>query len=187
MLAAVGDPRPPVAPLGRREAARKRPRRARADPGWSPAATPSCKGASHGACASRPVAAAWLRGRSAVSRLPPPMTSNVAAAWTRGPRHGCSSLDACDGRGVKVKTASTRVSWVAKVCGKGQQVPSSHGGQPVLPWSMMSCRRGRVRWLGAHLKLFPCSLTAAHHVQLPSNRPWPSCKFTLLVCSENLD
>ena len=44
-----------------------------------------------------------------------------------------------------------------------------------------------VRWLGAHLKLFPCSLTAAHHVQLPSNRPWPSCKFTLLVCSENLD
>ena len=68
-LAAVGDPRPPVAPLGRREAAGKRPRRARADPGCagSPAATPSCKGASHGACASRPVAAAWLRGRSAVS------------------------------------------------------------------------------------------------------------------------
>ena len=27
-------------------------------------------------------------------------------------------------------------------------------------------RRGRVRWLGAHLKLVPCSLTAAHHVQL---------------------
>ena len=72
---------------------------------------------------------------------------------------------------MKVRTASTRASWVAKARGGGLGVPSSHGGQPVPPGSIEVVRRGRMRWLGAHLELLSCSLTAAHHAQLYQSNP----------------
>ena len=104
--------------------------------------------------------AAWLRGRSAAARGPPPPWRRRG---TQGPRHGRSSLDTCARRRVKVRTAPTRASWVAKARGGGLGVPSSHGGQPVPPGSIEVVRRGRMRWLGAHLQLLSCSLTAARH------------------------
>ena len=44
-----------------------------------------------------------------------------------------------------------------------------------------------VRWLGAHLKLFPCSLTAAHHVQLAIGPGRPASSHYLFAVRTSID
>ena len=104
--------------------------------------------------------AAWLRGRSAAARGPPPPWRRRG---TQGPRHGRSSLDTCARRRVKVRTASTRASWVAKARGGGAGGAFISRRAACATRVYEAVRRGRMRWLGAHLELLSCRLTAAHH------------------------
>lgn len=148
----------------RLSAAVDRPRRARVAPGRArpPAAGPS----------------GMEEARAPLHRAPPPACGCVAARPLRGRARSASSVAAAWDARPSPRPLLAR--YLRQETGEGQNSPhpSQLGGQGARGGAggafisrRAACatrvyeavRRGRMRWLGAHLELLSCRLTAAHH------------------------
>ena len=116
--------------------------------------------------------------RAPLHRAPPPACGCVAARPLRGRARSASSVAAAWDARPSPRPLLAR--YLRQETGEGQDSlhPSQLGGQGARGGAggafisrRAACatrvyeavRRGRMRWLGAHLELLSCRLTAAHH------------------------
>ena len=163
-LQARGGQRPTASRGASRPAAVDRPRRARVAPGRARAPAAGPRG--------------MEEARAPLHRAPPPACGCVAARPLRGRARSASSVVAAWDARPSPRPLLAR--YLRQETGEGQNSlhPSQLGGQGARGGAggafisrRAACatrvyeavRRGRMRWLGAHLELLSCRLTAAHH------------------------